>query len=170
MRLPASGAVAGAAADNDHAAAHSRHLSGQWAAEMVLRVAVDIDDAALHARRRPGAGVTVQDQVTSRQQSSGLGADIAVDRNFAAGHGLADAIEPIACAFDANALRVAHAQTKNLSDIDARPRRLQFDTLDLRRRFAGKEIRNERRQIEPLVGALPQRENHRSHGSKSRKW
>ena len=58
---------------------------------------------------------------------------------------LADAIKPIAGAFDANALRVAHAQAKNLSDIDARPGRLQFDALDLRRRFAGKEVRDQRR-------------------------
>ena len=102
-------------------------------------------------------------------RTSGLDADIAVDEKFAASHALAGMIEAVAASFNANLLGIAHLQPKHLANINAATCRLQFDAFDLAGWFAGKQMRNERRQIEPLRGALAEGESQRSHGSNSRK-
>jgi hypothetical protein len=99
-----------------------------------------------------------------------LCANIAIDENFAAGHTVADMVESVTGAFDANVFRIAHTQTEYLADIDAVTARPQFDMLDLRGRLASKQVRDQRRQVEPLIGALAQCEAKRFHGTKSRKW
>lgn len=166
---PVAGALAGAATDDDYAAAHSGDLSGQWAAEPLVSGAEDFDHAALHAGRGPGAGITAESQAAARHQSPRLDADIAIDEKLAAGHGLADMVEAVAGTLDANLLGVAHAHPEDLGDIDAHACRLQLDPLDLRGGLAGKVMRDKRRQVEPLLGTLAQRESQRPHGTKSRK-
>ena len=148
MMVPAAhavaGALAGAATDDDHAAAHSGHLPGQRAAEPIVRRAENFDHAALHAGSGPGAGVAAERQATARHQSPRLDADIAVDDDVTTGHGLADMVEPVAGAFDANLLGIAHTHAEHLADIDAIACRLQFDALDLRGGLAGKKMRHQR--------------------------
>ena len=53
---------------------------------------------------------------------------------------------------------VAHPQPKHIADADAPAGRLQLDPLDLRDAPAGKQVRHQRRQVEPLLGTLPQDE------------
>jgi hypothetical protein len=71
-----------------------------------------------------------------------LDANVTVDQDFAAGHGLAYMIKQPARAFEANLSRVAHTQTENVADPDAMARCLQFDPLNLCRRLSGNQMWN----------------------------
>ena len=90
--------------------------------------------------------------------------------NLAVRHVLADAVEPFARVFDPDLPWIAHTQAEDIADRDARARRLQLDTRDLGRGLAGEPMRNEWRQIEPLLGRLAQGEHQRLHGSSSFRW
>jgi hypothetical protein len=99
-----------------------------------------------------------------------MDANVAVDYDFTAAHGLANTVEPSAAAFDANLSGISHAQAEYIADPDAMLRRLHLDALDLRGRLAGNQMRNKWRQIESLIRWAAQCERQRSHGSRSRKW
>ncbi len=113
------------------------------------------------------AGASANHQPAAGHQASRLDADIARDLDLARRQAGADPVEPVAGAFDADVLRVAHAQPKGIADGHALARRLQLDPRDLVRALAGEKMRHQRRQVEPLRGALVQRQNERRHGSRS---
>ena len=108
-------------------------------------------------------------QIASGHQTPRLGTDVTIDKNFSASHRVTDTVKPITGAFNANPRRVAHPQTKHIAHADAPAGCLQLDPLDLRGAPSGNQVRHERRQVEPLIGTLPQGERERLHGSRSRK-
>jgi hypothetical protein len=162
--------VAGIAAHHDDAAAHSCRFSCKRRANMVAGIARNLQRTAAHARRGPRAGIADDTQGAARHQPPRLVADIALDDDPAVAHAMADVVEPVARLLDADMIGVAHAQAERVADDDACARSLHFDAFDLGGAFAGNQMRHQRRQIEPLLGALAQREHERLHGSNSLRW
>ena len=80
---------------------------------------------------------------------------------------MTDEIQPVARAFEPDLLRVAGAHAEHLAYVNTMARRRQINALDLGERFAGELVWHERRQIEPLIRPLAQREHERLHGSSS---
>jgi hypothetical protein len=91
-----------------------------------------------------GAGATAEDQTASRHQTPSLDADITIDEQFTAGHGVTYAVESLTGTLNANPTGVTQTQAEHIADIDAVACRLQFDTFDLRSGLAGKKIWNKR--------------------------
>jgi hypothetical protein len=114
--------------------------------------------------------MTTYDQPAPCHQTPSLHAHFAIDENFAADHRLADVIEAIAAAFDANPGGIAHAQAKHLAEVEPVAGCLQLDPLDLAGGFPGQHMWHERREIDPLIGATAERQSQPLHGSRSRKW
>jgi hypothetical protein len=167
---PVAGAITGIAAHHDNTAAHTCDLAWQGAAEPVACGAGNFQITAVHAGSRPRARIAVDDQPSAPHSATGFYPDIAVYLDFAIGHFVSDEVQAVASAFNANVLRVPHAHTKNLTDRDALAGRAQLQSRDFGCRFSRQQMRHERRQIEALIGALPEREHQRFHGSSSFKW
>ena len=99
-----------------------------------------------------------------------MNAGIALDPDLAVAQVLPDPVQPVACSLDTQLVGAARSQSERIADGHAMFGRLQFDPLDLRRRFACEEMRHQRGKIEPLVRPLAQPQHQRPHGNRSFKW
>jgi hypothetical protein len=122
---------------------------------------------AVHSRRGPWAGIAVDCQAATSHQTPGFGADVAFDDHLTPGHAVANEIQPIARAFETDLLRAPRPHAERLSNINTVSRGGKIDALDLGNRFAREPIWHERREIEPLIRPLAQREHERLHGNNS---
>jgi hypothetical protein len=109
----------------------------------------------------------VDHQAATSHQAPGFGADVTFDDDLAAGHAVTDQIQTVAPAFQVDLLGAARAHTEHLADVNAVSRGREIDALDLGDRFACEPVWHERREVQPLIRPLAQREHKRLHGSSS---
>ena len=112
-------------------------------------------------------GVSPDRQTAAGHRPPGLNADIARDVDFASGHAGADLIEPVVGALDADLRSIARTQPERIANGDAYLRGLKLDPIDFRCALAREQMRNKRREIEPLLRTRAQGEHQRLHGSRS---
>jgi hypothetical protein len=109
----------------------------------------------------------MDDQTPAAHQSTGFDPDVAIDDDFAAAHAMSDKVETIARPLDPDLLGVSGPHPKYIADRETMPRRVDRRLLDFRDRPAGQQVRQQRRQIEALVGPMPEGQHERSHDNKS---
>src|SRR5207248_5279630 len=112
-------------------------------AEPFSRRPGNLDVAPAHPGRGPGIGVAVDREPAASHASAGMNAGIALDPDLAVAQVLPDPVQPVACSLDTQLVGAARSQSERIADGHAMFGRLQFDPLDLRRRFACEELRHQ---------------------------
>jgi hypothetical protein len=164
---PVAGAITGIAAYPDNATTHACDFARKRTTQPVASCANNFQMASSHPGRRPRASAALDDEPSALHAAPRFDPDIAVHQDFAANHFVPDEVEAVAGALDANVLRIPHAHSKSVADVDAVAGGAQLHSLDFRYSLSRQQMRHQRRQVEALIGALPQREHKRLHDSSS---
>ena len=113
------------------------------------------------------AGASADHQPAAGHLAPRLDADIAPTSIAPADMPGADPVEPVAGAFDADVC-ASPMRSRKTSPTVTRMRVVCSSIRAISSRcLAGEKMRQQRRQIEPLLGALAQRQVERRHGSRS---
>jgi hypothetical protein len=109
----------------------------------------------------------MDDQTPAAHRTTGFDPDVAIDDDFAAAQAMSDKVEAIARTLDPDLLGVSGPHPKHIADRETMTRRVNRRLLDFRNCPARQRVRQQRRQIEALVGPMPEGQHERSHDNKS---
>ena len=115
-----------------------------------------------------GAAIASDHEIAAAHAPAQRFAAIAFDDDLAAFQALPDIVEAQGSALEPDRLNAAAgADFEKIAHCHFFARGLQFDLRDLLGGFASEQMRDERREVEPLIGLLLEGEDERFHGSRS---
>ena len=166
---PATHAIAGAirriAPHQHHASPHPLVVAGQGGGEEIAGVAADPDLTVAHAGRGVRPGVALHLDGSAAHHGSQVGAGVALHHDSSLGHACANPVEKIASRPDLDLVARAPRDREQLVHAEPLLPARQLHGGHGRLRLRGESVGRERRQINPLGGALLEGQDERTHGA-----
>ena len=153
-----------------HAAAHAERLADENAAGPLAHIARDRDGTAHHARTGKHAGTAFDLDRAALHAGAEIGAGIAVDDDLAFAERGADLVAARVGADKLERARVLAFHLEGIADSEPLARRADGESFDLLRLQVFQPRRDQRREIEPLIGLALELEAERAHAMISLRW